>query len=388
MPPSAQVPAFRAATATATATITTAATRSTPPPSDEPDTETDSNDSLRGWIEWIAVALGAVLVALLIRAFVLQAFYIPSESMEPTLHKNDRIMVNKLSYHLHDVRRGDLVVFRRPPNMASSEINDLIKRVIALPNETIELRGSDIYIDDQKLTEPYLAEGTPTVNLGWVTGCANPSSERNKCLIPPGHVFVMGDNRTHSSDGPRLRSDRRRPHRRPRVRAHLAAEQTRLLITAAVSCKARPEMSAADWANEQVAVVRDDPAAESNSWNACYHGPFGTAPRHLPYRRAAMSFMRWQLRRGVLQPMHDERPGSPWWRAVNERLLRDGGEAVALSGDRTGPPSSRTVALLAVIRRLPDGAHLVSSAQRERRRRLPRAPRPSTKQRTPPSASS
>ena len=174
--------------------------------SDEPEPESDDEtaadeSSLRGWIEWIAVALGAVLVALLIRAFVLQAFYIPSESMEPTLHKNDRIMVNKLSYHLHDVRRGDLIVFRRPPNMASSEINDLIKRVIALPNETIELRGSDIYIDDQKLTEPYLVDGTPTVNLGWVTGCANPPSERNKCLIPPGHVFVMGDNRTHSSDG-------------------------------------------------------------------------------------------------------------------------------------------------------------------------------------------
>jgi signal peptidase I len=137
----------------------------------------------------------------LIRAFVLQAFYIPSESMEPTLYKNDRIMVNKLSYHLHDVRRGDLIVFRRPPNMAQTDINDLIKRVIALPNETIELRGSDIYIDDQKLTEPYLAAGTPTINLGWVTGCANPSTERTKCLVPPGHVFVMGDNRTHSSDG-------------------------------------------------------------------------------------------------------------------------------------------------------------------------------------------
>ena len=170
-------------------------------PALDDDSESEKKHSLRGWIEWIAVAAGAVLVALLIRAFVLQAFYIPSESMEPTLHKNDRIMVNKLSYRLHDVNRGDLVVFRRPPNMASSEINDLIKRVIALPNETIELRGSEIYIDDQKLTEPYLVEGTPTVNLGWVTGCANPSSERNKCLIPPGHVFVMGDNRSHSSDG-------------------------------------------------------------------------------------------------------------------------------------------------------------------------------------------
>jgi signal peptidase I len=167
---------------------------------DDTDDEEDKS-SVRGWIEWLAVAAGAVVVALLIRAFVLQAFYIPSESMEPTLHKNDRIMVNKLSYRLHDVRRGDLVVFRRPPNMASSEINDLVKRVIALPNETIELRGSDIYIDDQKLTEPYLVEGTQTLNLGWVSGCANPSTERTKCTIPPGHIFVMGDNRAHSSDG-------------------------------------------------------------------------------------------------------------------------------------------------------------------------------------------
>ena len=69
------------------------------------------------------------------------------------------------------------------------------------PTRRSSCRGSDIYIDDQKLTEPYLAEGTPTVNLGWVTGCTNPSSERNKCLLPPGHVFVMGDNSTHSSDG-------------------------------------------------------------------------------------------------------------------------------------------------------------------------------------------
>ncbi len=75
----------------------------------------------------------------------------------------------------------------------------------------------------------------------------------------------------------------------------------------------------------------------------CYHGPFGKAPRHLRFRRAAMSFMRWQLRRGVLQPASSDRPGSPWWRAVNERILRDGCEAVALSGHIPGPASSRTV---------------------------------------------
>jgi hypothetical protein len=75
----------------------------------------------------------------------------------------------------------------------------------------------------------------------------------------------------------------------------------------------------------------------------CYHGPFGIAPRHLRFRRAAMSFMRWQLQRGVLQPASSDRPGSPWWRAVNERILRDGCEAVAFSGNLPGPASSRTV---------------------------------------------
>jgi hypothetical protein len=67
-------------------------------------------------------------------------------------------------------------------------------------------------------------------------------------------------------------------------------------------------MSAADWANEQFAVVRDDPAARIELVERLYHGPFGTAPRHLPYRRAAMSFMRWQLRRGVLQPITTSAP--------------------------------------------------------------------------------
>jgi hypothetical protein len=100
---------------------------------------------------------------------------------------------------------------------------------------------------------------------------------------------------------------------------------------------------AASWADDVVGSVRDDPAGRIALMERCYHGPFGAAPRHLPYRRAAMSFMRWQLRRGVLQPASAERPGSPWWRAVNERIIRDGCEAVALSGGLAGPPSSRTV---------------------------------------------
>ncbi len=93
---------------------------------------------------------------------------------------------------------------------------------------------------------------------------------------------------------------------------------------------------AAAWAQEQVAAVRDAPDARLALVEQSYRGLFGKASRNLPYRRAAMSFMRWQLRRGVLEPAHGSRPGSPWWRAVNERLLRDGCEAVALSGGLTG----------------------------------------------------
>ena len=78
----------------------------------------------------------AVLAAILIRSFVVQPFYIPSGSMEPTLHVGDRVLVNKLSYDFHAVHRGDIVVFKKPPNDTSPGVKDLIKRVIGLPGET------------------------------------------------------------------------------------------------------------------------------------------------------------------------------------------------------------------------------------------------------------
>jgi hypothetical protein len=95
----------------------------------------------------------------------------------------------------------------------------------------------------------------------------------------------------------------------------------------------------------QVAAVRDDPAARLALMARVFHGPTGSAPRHLPFRRAALSFMRWQARRGVLNRLDASPPGSVWWRAVNERLLRDGCETVALLGGLTGEPSSQAVRL-------------------------------------------
>src|SRR6266542_2904341 len=103
--------------------------------------------------------------------------------------------------------------------------------------------------------------------------------------------------------------------------------------------------SALAFARAQVAAVRDDPRGRLGLITGTYHGPTGRAPRHLPFRRAALSFMRWQDRRGVLNPLDASPPGSVWWRAVNERLLRDGCESVALVGGMAGEPSSHAVRL-------------------------------------------
>ena len=98
-------------------------------------------------------------------------------------------------------------------------------------------------------------------------------------------------------------------------------------------------------AEAQVAAARDDPRARLALIERTYHGPTGNAPRHLPFRRAALSFMRWQMRRGVLNSLDTSPPGSVWWRAMNEGLLRDGCESVALAGGVGGVPSSPAVAL-------------------------------------------
>src|SRR3954471_4123243 len=103
--------------------------------------------------------------------------------------------------------------------------------------------------------------------------------------------------------------------------------------------------SAVARARAQVVAVRDDPSGRLALVARTYHGPTGRAPRHLPFRRAALSFMRWQGHRRLLNPLDVSPPGSVWWRAVNERLLRDGCEAVALAGGLVGEPSSDAVRL-------------------------------------------
>lgn len=147
-------------------------------------------------VEWASVIAGAVLLALVVKIFLLQAFYIPSPSMYPTLKEGDRVLVNKLSYKLHDVNRGDVVVFERPASEAPSAIPELIKRVVGLPGDAVTFRGGRVYINGTVLEEPYLPAGVTTS----ADFAPNRCTVDAPCLIPPGEVWVMGDNRNDSKD--------------------------------------------------------------------------------------------------------------------------------------------------------------------------------------------
>ena len=181
-------------------------------------TEGFRSSDIRTVLEWLAVIVSALAVALLIKAFVLQAFWIPSESMETTVNKGDRILVNKVSYRLHEVRRGDLVVFKKLPG-TPGDTEDLIKRAIALPGETIEVRADGrIYIwgagetaeDALLLEEPYLdpqneflagpsASDALSVDI-WDERCVNQPRTPGRCTLADDQLFMMGDNRNSSSD--------------------------------------------------------------------------------------------------------------------------------------------------------------------------------------------
>ena len=158
------------------------------------------------WLEAPVLILIAFILALGIKAWAFAPFYIPSGSMRPTLLEGDRILVNKLSYKIHDPGRGDVVVFqqgdeghpgvlRRIWNTISEGLGrppdgsrDLVKRVIGLPGEILEVKSDGVYINGVKLNEPYLQTG---VSMGPTYGPRQ---------IPADHYFVMGDNRPNSSD--------------------------------------------------------------------------------------------------------------------------------------------------------------------------------------------
>lgn len=170
---------------------------------DEPESPSWKRDArVRSAVEWVAVIAGAVVVALVVRTFLFTTFWIPSGSMEPTLmggDRRDRVVVNRLAYQWGEPERGDIIVFKVPEGepvtalAGGQEVNDLIKRVIGLPGETITLEDGQVYVDGELLDEPYLREGTRT-------DPAPGRPERDTFEVPEDAVFVMGDNRTNSHD--------------------------------------------------------------------------------------------------------------------------------------------------------------------------------------------
>jgi signal peptidase I len=148
----------------------------------------------RALAETVVIILVAVLLAGLVRAFVFQTFWIPSSSMVPTLGVYDRILVQKAFFTWHDVRQGDIVVFSHPPLDHCPGEGDLVKRVIALPGQTIYSSGNSIYVNGRPLAEPYLPRYDPL-------GPSVPdASSQHPYRVPAGEFYVLGDNRAYSCD--------------------------------------------------------------------------------------------------------------------------------------------------------------------------------------------
>lgn len=153
----------------------------TPPETEGGEPKKPGKSPAREWAETLVVAL---LVALVIRTFVVQVYLVEGPSMEPTLHTNERVFVNKLIYRLRDPKPGEIIVLQ-DPNRPQRE---LIKRVIAVAGETIEIKKGTVYVDGQALKEPFINTAIKS------------STDMQPLTVPEKQVFVMGDNRGMSFD--------------------------------------------------------------------------------------------------------------------------------------------------------------------------------------------
>jgi signal peptidase I len=153
-------------------------------------------------LEYAAVIAAAVLVALAVQAWLVKPYRIPSESMLGTLRPGDRVLVNRAVYHLHEPRRGDVVVFRYPrdPDVV------FIKRIVGVPGDVLEVRDGRLYVNGERPREPYVhrtsGRADPTVAQAAIAGSTlhDPWSLAEPYRVPGDEYFVMGDNRTDSDD--------------------------------------------------------------------------------------------------------------------------------------------------------------------------------------------
>lgn len=144
--------------------------------------------TLKNMVEWALTFAGAIAFFFFIRTYVVDARVVPTGSMIPTIQLQERVVVDRLFYKMEELERGDIIVFKAPEKTEQLKQQDLVKRLIALPGETVEVRDGYVWINDRALYEPYIATG------GVTKGKFGP------ILVPEGHYFVMGDNRDDSSD--------------------------------------------------------------------------------------------------------------------------------------------------------------------------------------------
>ena len=166
--------------------------------SEQPPSVPSTNPGLQLVREWATVLVVALVIAITVRSFILQQFYISGPSMEATMFQDNRVLVNKLSYRLHDIHRGDVVVFDRVTvDGQVVQHDDLIKRVIALGGEKISIKDCKVFIDGKLLPEPYLND-YDLVQTVIEDRCRVPMMD--EMIIPANQLFVMGDNRPQSFD--------------------------------------------------------------------------------------------------------------------------------------------------------------------------------------------
>jgi signal peptidase I len=166
--------------------------------SEQPPSLPSANSGLQLVREWVTVLVVALVIAITVRSLILQQFYISGPSMEATMFQDNRVLVNKLSYRLHDIHRGDVVVFDRVTvDGQVVQHDDLIKRVIALGGEKISITDCKVFIDGKLLPEPYLNDYDLAQTVV-EDRCRVPMMD--EMIIPDDQLFVMGDNRPQSFD--------------------------------------------------------------------------------------------------------------------------------------------------------------------------------------------
>lgn len=161
-------------------------------------TKNPPSSGIKALREWLTVIVVALLIAFVVRGYVLQQFYISGPSMESTMFQNNRVLVNKLSYRLHEINHGDVVVFDRvTTDGVEVQHDDLIKRVIGLSGDTVSISQCEVFVNGKRVDEPYLnAYDLAQSNLD--DRCRVPEME--SITVEEGHLFVMGDNRPQSFD--------------------------------------------------------------------------------------------------------------------------------------------------------------------------------------------